>query len=103
MGAGDGGGAGVQRLPVESVRPPKGLAELEGAGGRAGEEAVAVAAGGGVAAGVEAIGDDVGGGDGDIVGCKSIQAARQVTWWVDRGLEARHLSQRVDAGVGAAG
>ena len=55
VGAGQGGGAGVERRAVEPVRPPERPAALEGLGGRAGQEAVAVAARGGVAAGVEAV------------------------------------------------
>ena len=44
MGAGQGGGAGVEGLAVDAVGPPEGPAALEGARGRAGQEPVAVAA-----------------------------------------------------------
>ena len=56
MGAGEGGGAGVEGLAVDAVRPPEGPALLEGAGGGGGR---ARGSGSvrerGVAAGVEAV------------------------------------------------
>ena len=101
--AGEGRGAGVECLAVDPVRPPERLAPLEGAGGGAGEQAVAVAAGLGVAAGVEAVGGDRGGGDGYVVGAEAVEAARQVLRGLGGGVEACHLAEGVDAGVGAPG
>src|SRR4029078_6666347 len=97
VGALKGDGAGLEGLVIDSVGPPEGLALLEGAGGGAGEEAVAVAAGLGVVAGVEAVGDGFRGGDGDVVRGETVEAAGQVLGRLSGGLKARYLPKRVNS------
>ena len=104
VGAGEGGGAGVEGLAVDAVRPPERPAALERARGRAG-------AGGGsgscapwrrggrrsrrrpTAAAVTAT------SSGATPLRRRVRSSRRL----GGGLEARHLAQGVDAGVGAPG
>ena len=67
VGADEGGGAGVERLAVDLVRPPERPAVLERARDGPGRHPVEVGARAGVEAGVEAVGDHLGAAHGDVV------------------------------------
>jgi hypothetical protein len=94
--AGQGGRARVQRVLVEAVRPPEGLAALEGRRRSAGEDAVAVGPARRVVAGGEALRGLLGAQHDDLARQHRVHGAQPR----ERAVVGDDLAERVHAAVG---